>query len=104
MGTNKRYAAHYDRLMDQRILERIARQDGPRQSWSQGVQVWGRDGMWKLWSASNVAVCGGGVKEPEFLNELSQMIGDYDRRTTSTRPESRGVVVFRARGVVSLTG
>jgi len=24
MGTNKRYAAHYDRLMDARILERIA--------------------------------------------------------------------------------
>jgi len=46
--------------------------------------VWGRDGMRKLWSASNVAVYGGGVKEPEFLNELSQMIGDYDRRTTST--------------------
>jgi type IV secretory pathway TraG/TraD family ATPase VirD4 len=40
--------------------------------------------MRKLWSASNVAVYGGGVKEPEFLNELSQMIGDYDRRTTST--------------------
>ena len=54
------------------------------QSWSQGVQVWGRDGMRKLWSASNVAIYGGGVKEPEFLNELSQMIGDYDRRTTST--------------------
>ncbi len=49
------------------------------QSWSQGVQVWGRDGMRKLWSASNVAIYGGGVKEPEFLNELSQMIGDYDR-------------------------
>lgn len=54
------------------------------QSWSQGTQVWGRDGMRKLWSASNVAIYGGGVKEPEFLNELSQMIGDFDRRTTST--------------------
>jgi type IV secretory pathway TraG/TraD family ATPase VirD4 len=54
------------------------------QSWSQGVQVWGRDGMRKLWSASNIAIYGGGVKEPEFLSELSQMIGDYDRTTTST--------------------
>lgn len=54
------------------------------QSWSQGVQVWGREGMRKLWSATNVAVYGGGVKEPEFLGELSQMIGDYDRRTLST--------------------
>ncbi|WP_104135171.1 type IV secretory system conjugative DNA transfer family protein [Cryobacterium sp. Y62] len=25
-----------------------------------------------------------GVKEPEFLNELSQMVGDYDKHTTST--------------------
>jgi len=54
------------------------------QSWSQGVEVWGRDGMRKLWSASNIAVYGGGVKEPEFLNELSQMVGDYDKHTTST--------------------
>ena len=54
------------------------------QSWSQGVQVWGRDGMRKLWSASNIAIYGGGVKEPEFLNELSQMVGDYDKHTTST--------------------
>jgi len=54
------------------------------QSWSQGVDVWGRDGMRKLWSASNIAVYGGGVKEPEFLGELSQMIGDYDKHTMST--------------------
>jgi len=54
------------------------------QSWSQGVDVWGRDGMRKLWSASNIAVYGGGVKEPEFLGELSQMIGDYDKHTYAT--------------------
>ena len=54
------------------------------QSWSQGVEVWGRDGMRKLWSAANIAVYGGGVKEPEFLGELSQLVGDYDKRTVST--------------------
>lgn len=54
------------------------------QSWSQGVEVWGREGMRKLWSASNIAVYGGGVREPEFLNELSQMIGDFDKHTIST--------------------
>jgi type IV secretory pathway TraG/TraD family ATPase VirD4 len=53
------------------------------QSWSQGVDVWGREGMRKLWSAANIAVYGGGVKEPEFLSELSQMVGDYDKHTTS---------------------
>jgi len=48
------------------------------QSWSQGVEVWGRDGMRKLWSAANIKVYGGGVSEVEFLNELSQLVGDYD--------------------------
>lgn len=33
MSSNKRYAAHYDRLMDARILEQaIGRADGPLQS------------------------------------------------------------------------
>ena len=53
------------------------------QSWSQGVEVWGRDGMRKLWSAANVKVYGGGVSEVEFLSELSQLIGDFDLQTTS---------------------
>jgi len=53
------------------------------QSWSQGVQVWGREGMRKLWSSANIKVYGGGVAETEFLNELSQLIGEYDRSTTS---------------------
>jgi conjugative transfer gene complex protein len=47
------------------------------QSWSQGVAVWGREGMRKLWSAANVKVYGGGVSEAQFLSELSQLIGDY---------------------------
>ena len=53
------------------------------QSWSQGVEVWGRDGMRKLWSAANIKVYGGGVSEVEFLSELSQLIGDFDLTTTS---------------------
>lgn len=47
------------------------------QSWSQGVEVWGRDGMRKLWSAANVKVYLGGVSEVEFLDELSRLVGDY---------------------------
>lgn len=53
------------------------------QSWSQGVDVWGESGMKKLWSASNIAVYGGGVKEQEFLEMLSMLVGDYDKRTSS---------------------
>jgi type IV secretory pathway TraG/TraD family ATPase VirD4 len=54
------------------------------QSWSQGVEVWGRDGMRKLWSAANIRLYGGGVSEAEFLSELSQLVGDYDLDTRST--------------------
>jgi type IV secretory pathway TraG/TraD family ATPase VirD4 len=54
------------------------------QSWSQGVEVWGRDGMRKLWSAANIKIYGGGVSETEFLGELSQLVGDQDVDTVST--------------------
>ncbi len=54
------------------------------QSWSQGVDAWGRDGMRKLWSAANVKVYGGGVSEVEFLNEVAQLVGDYTHVDSST--------------------
>nr|WP_238402471.1 TraG/TraD/VirD4 family protein [Cellulomonas sp. H30R-01] len=54
------------------------------QSWSQGVEVWGEHGMKKLWSAANVKVYGGGVSDAHFLDDLSRMIGDYDRLASST--------------------
>ncbi len=54
------------------------------QSWSQGVEVWGEAGMKKLWSAANVKVYGGGVGEAAFLEDLSKIIGDYDRLSAST--------------------
>ena len=54
------------------------------QSWSQGVEVWGESGMKKLWSAANVKVYGGGVSETAFLDDLSRMVGDYDRLSSST--------------------
>lgn len=53
------------------------------QSWSQGVEVWGREGMRKLWSAANVKIFGGGVAEGEFLEDLSKLIGDYQLRSRS---------------------
>jgi type IV secretory pathway TraG/TraD family ATPase VirD4 len=53
------------------------------QSWSQGTEVWGEAGMRKLWSAANVKVYGGGVAEAGFLEDLSRVIGDYDRRASS---------------------
>ncbi|MFY7065498.1 type IV secretory system conjugative DNA transfer family protein [Nocardiopsis changdeensis] len=63
------------------------------QSWSQGVDVWGQSGMRKLWSASNIKMYGGGVSEVEFLNELSQLIGDHevDRASVSGGRQGRSV-------------
>lgn len=53
------------------------------QSWAQGQVVFGRDGMRKLWSASNVKLYLGGISEADFLRELSELVGDYDKETAS---------------------
>jgi type IV secretory pathway TraG/TraD family ATPase VirD4 len=53
------------------------------QSWAQGVEVWGRDGMAKLWGAATVKVVGSGVTGVDFLHDLSALIGDYDAPQTS---------------------
>ena len=59
------------------------------QSWSQGVDVWGRDGMRKLWSAATIKLYGGGVSEVEFLEDLSQLIGDFDEPLRHVSPVAR---------------
>ena len=53
------------------------------QSWSQGVDVFSLAAMRNLFSAANEVVYLGGVKEIEFLRELSGLIGDYDHETVS---------------------
>jgi len=53
------------------------------QSWSQGVAVFGKEGMLKLFSASNVFIYAGGVRENDFLQHMSELVGTYDRETTS---------------------
>lgn len=60
------------------------------QSWNQGVAVWGRDGMQKLWNASTVRVYGGGTADPEFLDKLSQLIGEFERTTRSVSSSRHG--------------
>jgi len=53
------------------------------QSYSQGVEVWGRDGMEKLWSSSNVKLYLGGVAVGDFLRNLADEVGEYDKATSS---------------------
>lgn len=56
------------------------------QGWDQGVEAFGREGMRKLWNASNVRVAGSGLQDADFLPFLSQVVGDRDvvRRTSSS--------------------
>jgi type IV secretory pathway TraG/TraD family ATPase VirD4 len=67
------------------------------QSWSQGVGVWGRDGMESLWSAATVKVYGGGAEDIDgaFLQSLSKRIGDYNytERSASSGRGGRSVNV-----------
>ena len=60
------------------------------QSYAQGIDVWGREGMRKLWSAANVRTYGGGVADPDFLEELSKLIGEHDVTTRSTSSSGSG--------------
>lgn len=53
------------------------------QSWAQGVEVWGEQGMTKLWSSANIATYGGGVKDTNFLHTLSQLVGRFEALTRS---------------------
>ncbi|TKG61517.1 type IV secretory system conjugative DNA transfer family protein [Prauserella endophytica] len=68
------------------------------QSWSQGTEVWGEAGMKALWGASTVRLYGGGAAEAQWLESLSQLIGEYDRDTTSYSYDGRG---SRSRSVAS---
>lgn len=63
------------------------------QSWNQGVEVWGRDGMEKLWSAANVRVVGSGLAQAQHLQDASVLIGDHDVVThdVSNSPRSGGL-------------
>lgn len=48
------------------------------QSFTQGVEAFGKEGMRKLWSASNVRVAGAGLSEDEFLPFVSNLVGERD--------------------------
>jgi type IV secretory pathway TraG/TraD family ATPase VirD4 len=60
------------------------------QSFTQGVEVWGKEGMTKLWSAATIRVYGGSASEPEFLEHLSLLIGDFELQGRSVTYASGG--------------
>lgn len=56
------------------------------QSWSQGVEAWGENGMKKMWSAANIRLVGAGVAEEGFLRQIAELVGSKEivRSSTST--------------------
>ncbi|VTR76039.1 type IV secretory system conjugative DNA transfer family protein [Cellulomonas hominis] len=61
------------------------------QSWPQGVEAFGQNGMEKLWSAANVRVAGAGLAQSTFLRSVSDAIGSRDvRRHSRSTGGSRG--------------
>jgi type IV secretory pathway TraG/TraD family ATPase VirD4 len=53
------------------------------QSYAQGVNVWGVNGMTQLMSAANLFVYGGGSREVDFLAHLAQLTGHWARTDRS---------------------
>jgi type IV secretory pathway TraG/TraD family ATPase VirD4 len=53
------------------------------QSYAQGVEVWGEQGMKKLWSAASIVVIGPGHKDYRFLDELGHLIGTHTEQQRS---------------------
>ncbi|HLS72704.1 MAG TPA: TraM recognition domain-containing protein [Actinomycetaceae bacterium] len=53
------------------------------QSWTQGAQAWGEEGIKKMWSAANVQLVGRGVGEAPFLRDIRELIGERDVRSLS---------------------
>jgi len=54
------------------------------QSYAQGVELWGDQGMKKLWSAASIVVVGPGQKDDRFLGELANLIGTHTEQQRST--------------------
>jgi type IV secretory pathway TraG/TraD family ATPase VirD4 len=60
------------------------------QSFEQGVDVWGRSGMKKLFDTANVRIYAGGVADADFLDTLSRLVGEHERRTVSVSVDGKG--------------
>ena len=54
------------------------------QGFSQMQRRWGADGAKEIWNSATLALIMGGSKETQFLEDLSRLAGEYDRRKVST--------------------
>ncbi|WP_459963957.1 type IV secretory system conjugative DNA transfer family protein [Nocardia sp. IFM 10818] len=73
------------------------------QNWSQGVRVFGAEGMEQLWSAASVQYYGGGVRDDVFLGKLSKLIGPRWEIATSTNQQRPSDFMSVAGGQTSVS-
>jgi type IV secretory pathway TraG/TraD family ATPase VirD4 len=60
------------------------------QSYQQGVAVWGKAGMDKLWSASTIKLVGAGVHDASFCEDVSRLTGEHDVLNPPSYQRGRG--------------
>lgn len=60
------------------------------QSPAQGHEGWGKGGFGKLVGATNILVVGRGLSDEDYLADLANLIGDYQRRHRSVSSGSKG--------------
>lgn len=60
------------------------------QSFTQGVEAFGKEGMRKLWSAANIRVAGAGLSEDEFLPFVSNLVGERDVMKRTSMQQKMG--------------
>lgn len=61
------------------------------QSWSQGVQLWGQEGMKVLWDAATCKIYGGGSGEAEFLKLVSDTVGEWEAPTRTANSDAQSL-------------
>jgi hypothetical protein len=60
------------------------------QSYAQGLQVWGKEGMEKMWSAANIILFLGGITEIGLLKNISLLCGQYEYGSYSSSHKPDG--------------
>jgi len=60
------------------------------QSYAQGAEVWGENGMELLWSAAAIVLYGGGVRDDKMLQKIEALVGEVEVFETSTSRTGEG--------------
>ncbi|MGD9526389.1 MAG: type IV secretory system conjugative DNA transfer family protein, partial [Pseudonocardia sp.] len=55
------------------------------QSYQQGVAIWGKAGMDKLWSAATIKLIGAGVHDASTCEDISRLLGEHDVPTWTSQ-------------------